>query len=92
MIAADRLMRRCNLQITLAKPVRTVGRTVLGPREVRGRYVRIVAQADGSGRIEIYDSGSASWSDAVEECTFSDVWSAPALTMSLAMAGIAISR
>ena len=85
-------MRRCDLQITLAKPVRTVGRIVLGPREVRGRYVRIVAQADGSGRIEIYDSESASWSEAIEECTFSDVWSAPALTMSLAMAGIAISR
>ena len=74
--------------MTLAKPVRTVGRIVLGPREVRGRYVRIVAQADGSGRIEIYDVDSASWSDAVEQCTFSDVWSAPALTMSLAMASM----
>ena len=80
------------MQVTLAKPVRTVGRIVLGPREVRGRYVRIVAQADGSGRIEIYDVDSGSWSDAVEQCSFSDVWSAPALTMSLAMAGIAMSR
>ena len=80
------------MQVTLAKPVRTVGRIVLGPREVRGRYVRIVAQADGSGRIEMYDVDSASWSDAVEQCSFSDVWSAPALTMSLAMAGIALSR
>ena len=76
------------MQVTLAKPVRTAGRIVLGPREVRGRYVRIVAQADGSGRIEIYDVDSASWSDAVEQCSFSDVWSAPALTMSIAMAGM----
>ena len=79
------------MQATLAKPSRTVGRIVLGPREVRGRYVRIVAQADGSGRIEVYDTQSASWGEAIEECTFSDVWSAPALTMSL-IAGIAAAR
>jgi len=76
------------VQITIAKPIRTAGRIVLAPRQVRGRYVRIVALADGSGRIELYDAESGAWCDAYEECSFSEVWSAPALPMSFAMAGM----
>jgi len=61
----------------LARPDRTVGRVVLGPRLLGKEYVRIVARADGSGRIELYDRNTKSWQDALERCTFSDVWSAP---------------
>jgi hypothetical protein len=60
----------------LARPDKTVGRVVLGPRLLGRDYVRIVARADGSGRIELYDRQNASWRDASEQCTFSDVWSA----------------
>ena len=63
---------------TLARPDKTVGRVILGPRLVGKDYVRIVARADGSGRIELYDRKTGSWLDALESCTFSDVWSAPA--------------
>jgi len=64
--------------MALARPDKTAGRVVLGPRLLGTDYVRIVARADGSGRIELYDRESASWRDAPERCTFSDVWSAPA--------------
>jgi hypothetical protein len=62
--------------MTLARPNKTVGRIVLGPRVLGTDYVRIVARADGSGRIELYDKESQSWRDASEQWTFSDVWSA----------------
>jgi len=61
----------------LARPDKTVGRVVLGPRLVGNEYLRIVARADGSGHIQLYDKGTASWADAPERCTFSAVWSAP---------------
>jgi hypothetical protein len=64
--------------MTIARPDKTVGRIVLGPRLLGTDYVRIVARADGSGRIQLYDKSTASWADAPERCTFSAVWSAPA--------------
>jgi hypothetical protein len=63
----------------LARPNKTVGRVVLGPRLVGKDYVRIVARADGSGHMERYDRNTASWRDALESCTFTDLWAAPAL-------------
>ncbi|MGZ9012579.1 MAG: hypothetical protein ACXW2L_09985 [Burkholderiales bacterium] len=64
--------------MTVARPNKTAGRVVLGPRLLGRDYVRIVARADGSGHIERYDRQSGSWRDASEQCTFSEVWSAPA--------------
>lgn len=62
--------------MTVARPDKTRGRVVLGPRLLGKEYVRIVARADGSGHIEMYDKHTHSWRDAPEHCTFSDVWSA----------------
>jgi hypothetical protein len=64
----------------LARPDKSVGRVVLGPRVIGKEYVRIVARADGSGHIERYDKTNGLWCDALEQCTFSDVWSAPTAT------------
>lgn len=64
--------------MTLAQPNKTVGRVVLGPRLIGSKYVRIVAKADGSGAIELYDRTAGTWRDASGQCTFSDLWSAPA--------------
>ena len=64
------------MQTTLAHPSKIVGRIVLGPRQVRNGYARIVSTADGSGRIEIFDAKAQAWSDASGECTFSELWSA----------------
>jgi hypothetical protein len=61
----------------LARPNKTPGRVVLGPRVLGTNYVRIVARADGSGRIELYDRKREMWCEALEQCTFSDIWSAP---------------
>lgn len=66
------------MQITIARPNKTMGRVVLGPRQVTNGYGRIVARADGSGRIEFYDAKIGAWSEALERCTFDDIWSAPA--------------
>ena len=66
------------IQMTITHPDKTVGRTVFGPRLLGTDYVRIVARADGSGRIQLYDKIARAWADAPERCTFSDVWSAPA--------------
>jgi len=63
---------------TIAHPLKMAGRIVLGPRQVRNGFARIVARADGSGRIELYDVQSSQWCEAPEECTFSELWSAPA--------------
>ena len=64
------------MQSMMAHPNKTAGRVVLGPRQVRSGYARIVAISDGSGRIEIFDSKSGAWCDAVGECTFGEIWSA----------------
>ena len=45
---------------------------------MRCGYARIVARADGSGRIELYDTDTRLWAEALERCTFDDIWSAPA--------------
>ena len=66
--------------MTVARPDKTVGRVILGPRLVGAGYARIVARADGSGRIELYDRRSGLWQDALEQCTFAEVWSAPTAT------------
>jgi hypothetical protein len=63
------------MNMTLAHPLKTVGRVVLGPRRVRNGYARIVAKANGSGRIELFDMKAGSWREAFEECSFDDVWS-----------------
>ena len=68
----------------LATPSKTVGRVVLGPRRVGRQYARIVAHRDGSGRIELDDAVSGLWSDALEQCSFSEIWSAPPPTAPLA--------
>jgi hypothetical protein len=65
------------MHMLLAHPNKAVGRVVLGPRLVGTVYVRIVAGADGSGHIQLYDRQTASWRDASGQCTFSDVWAAP---------------
>lgn len=66
--------------MTLARPDKTVGRIVLGPRVLGKDYVRIIARADGSGHIQLYDRTARSWRDALEEFTFAEVWSAPSAT------------
>jgi hypothetical protein len=66
---------------TIARPVRIAGRVVLGPRLVGKKYARIVALADGSGRIEVYDNTTGQWSAALESCCFAELWSAAALPL-----------
>lgn len=56
------------------------GRVLVGPKKLRTSYVRIVAQRDGSGRIERYDVASSNWSLAPESVTFSEVWNAPSVS------------
>src|SRR5215212_6036905 len=65
------------LNTNITHPSKIVGRIVLGPRQVRNGYARIVATANGSGRIEILNSQSGAWCDADGGCTFSELWSAP---------------
>lgn len=69
------------MQAIIAKPVKTAGRVVLGPRFVGQHYARIVAVADGSGRIEIYDKAAGAWCAALESCGFGELWSAAALPL-----------
>jgi hypothetical protein len=64
--------------VTVARPDKTTGRVVFGPRLLGTEYVRIVARADGSGHIELYDRQMKLWRDAADRCSFADVWSAPA--------------
>ena len=58
-------------------------RVMLGPKKIDGGYVRIVAQKDGSGRIESFDAASKTWSEAAQDVTFGVVWSAPAIAPEL---------
>lgn len=62
---------------TITRPVKVTGRVLLGPRRVRNGYARIVANHDGSGRIELYDAGCGLWCEASGECSFDELWSAP---------------
>ena len=68
----------------LATPSKAVGRVVLGPRRVGRFYARIVAHRDGSGFIELFDADTGLWCDALERCSFSEIWSAPPPTAPLA--------
>ena len=68
----------------LATPSKTIGRVVLGPRRVGHQYARIVAHRDGSGLIELFDAETGRWCDALERCSFSEIWSAPPPTAPLA--------
>jgi len=54
------------------------GRVLIGPKKLGQGYARVVANRDGSGRIESFDPISRTWIPAAESITFSDVWSAPA--------------
>ena len=62
--------------MVIAHPSKVVGRIVLGPRQVGNVFARIVAKADGSGRIELFDQKSGAWCEASGGCTFSEIWSA----------------
>jgi hypothetical protein len=77
--------------VLLARPNKTAGRIVLGPRLLGRDYVRIVARADGSGRVEIYDRSTGAWADALERCSFSDVWRSPAVD-AMTLASLLASR
>lgn len=57
------------------------GRVLIGPKQLGQSYARIVANRDGSGRIESFDLVSKTWIPASDSITFSDVWSAPAAQM-----------
>jgi hypothetical protein len=63
------------LHAQITHPIKHTGRIVLGPRQVRNGYARIVATADGGGRIEMFDAKSGAWCEASAECTFGDLWS-----------------
>ena len=67
------------MQSLIAHPNKLVGRVVLGPRPVRNGYARIVASADGSGRMELFDAAVGTWRDASGACTFDELWKAAAV-------------
>lgn len=52
-------------------------RVVVGPKILGKGYARIVAQKDGSGRIESFNLLSGKWFPAPDSVTFMDVWCAP---------------
>ena len=53
---------------------------LVGPKQLRDGYARIVSQKDGSGIIESYEVASGTWSQAPESVTFDMVWSAPLIS------------
>lgn len=67
-------------RITATKEV-GANRVLVGPRNVHGGYARIVAQKDGSGRIESFNLASKTWFLAPGSVTFWDVWSAPPIAL-----------
>ncbi|MBI4195883.1 MAG: hypothetical protein HY526_12485 [Betaproteobacteria bacterium] len=66
------------------------GRVLVGPKVLGKGYARIVAQKDGSGRIERFDLVTRKWLPAPDSVTFADVWSAPPVPFGL-LPGIAES-
>lgn len=60
---------------------KTAGRVLIGPKKIGRGYARIVANRDGSGRIESFDLVSRIWVPAPESVTFSEVWSAPSASL-----------
>ena len=67
----------------IARPLKIAGRVVLGPRLVGKQYARIVALANGAGRIEIYDSAAEAWRPAPDTCSFTLLWSAAPAPLTL---------
>ena len=72
------------MSVTIARPNKQAGRIIVGPRQVEKGYARIVACEDGSGRIELFDATTRAWCDAAGECSFSEVWSGPAVSEPIA--------
>jgi hypothetical protein len=68
------------IQAILARPLKIAGRVVLGPRLVGKQYTRIIALANGAGRLEIYDSAAGGWCAAPDSCSFALLWSAAPCT------------
>ncbi len=60
---------------------RSAGRVVCGPKLLNGKFVRIISQTDGSGRIEVFDGRTRYWVPAPNDVSFSDVWSAPVVSL-----------
>ena len=75
------------MRMTVAKPVKSTGRVVLGPRRVGEQYARIVAMVDGSGLIQVYDDATGEWCAAGDTCAFGALWSASAAPLTFAAAG-----
>lgn len=69
------------MKTRLMHVVNAPGRILIGPKKLPGCYARIVAQKDGSGRIESFNIESQTWIPAPESVTFSDVWSAPTVPL-----------
>jgi hypothetical protein len=65
------------VKINIVGRVLVAGRVLLGPKKVQAGYARIVAQKDGSGCIECFDTASRTWSTAPQSLTFDEVWAAP---------------
>jgi hypothetical protein len=63
----------------VARPLKVAGRVVLGPRLVGKQYTRIIALANGAGRLEIYDDAAGAWCAAPDSC-FALLWSAAPCT------------
>ena len=68
------------IQAILARPLKVAGRVVLGPRLVGQQYTRIIALANGAGRLEIYDNAAGAWCAAPDSCSFALLWSAAPCT------------
>ncbi len=56
-----------------------LGRVLVGPKMLGKGYARIVAQGDGSGRIESFNPATRKWFAAPDSVSFADVWTAPAV-------------
>ena len=65
------------MKTKISCPPNVAGRVLIGPRKLRGGYVRIISQKDGSGLIESFDLASRTWSMAPQSVTFSEIWRAP---------------
>ena len=68
------------MSMTTARPLKKAGRVIVGPRQVEKGYARIIGCEDGSGRIELYEPATGLWCDASGQCSFSELWSAPAVS------------
>lgn len=68
------------MKISASSNPRVSGQVMVGPKNVRGCYVRIVSCKDGSGCIESYDASSHTWAAAGADLTFAEVWRAEPVT------------